>query len=541
MKKLMKYLLLGAASLFVVACEDLETVNVDPNNPSDVPSHMLMSGAQKWIMDNIYDVWFSGRQCLLYSQYWSQRNYTEEDRYQIRESTNNSYFNYLYMGVANLDKVIQLNSDPALAPGNSAYGANANQIAAAKILKAWLMTVITDTWGSVPYSEVAQLEDGVLYCKYDDQKDIYSAMIADLTEAVNMIDVSEPAFTAGDVIYGGDASQWKKFGNSLKCRLAIHLSKVDSNWKNIIAEAVASGVFESNDDAAKYSYVTSGSDYCMFYSGFYVSGRNDFTITKQFVNLLKGEADVLNAKTHPWEGTLDPRLSMYTTPATYMFDGEAVSGYNGFPYGAPSNVSTAARARTPNWYSTQPTFLTKDFPVPLMTYAELQFILSEYNGYSEAEYKEGVKASLEYWGDITGNKLSDDAVEAYVTAVSGKVDAEAVSVQKYIDLFMNGTEAWTEVRRTGYPIQLVRPGDKQTFEVRNGDGFLVETREVEFSPLSDVKGDIISRVKYPTNESTLNGKNWEDAVKKLQDGTNNYYTKMYWDARTSAYDHPANK
>src|SRR5699024_10088035 len=99
------------------------------------------------------------------AQYWSQRNYTEEDRYQIRESTNNSYFNYLYMGVANLEKVVELNTNELTAPNNSAYGANCNQIAAAKILKVWLMSVITNTWGSVPYSDIAQLEKGVLYCK----------------------------------------------------------------------------------------------------------------------------------------------------------------------------------------------------------------------------------------------------------------------------------------------------------------------------------------------------------------------------------------
>ena len=541
MKKIMKYMLLGLASLSVVACENIDTLNIDPNNPTEVPSHMLMSGTQKWIMDNIYDNWFSGRQCLLYSQYWSQRNYTEEDRYQLRESTNNNYFNYLYMGVANLEKVIELNTDPNVAPGNSAYGANANQIAAAKILKAWLMTIITDTWGNVPYYDVAQLEDGVLYCAYDDQKDIYSSMIADLTEAVNMIDESEAAFTAGDIIYNGDASKWKKFGNSLKCRLAIHLSKVDSNWKSMIAEAVASGVFESNDDAAKYQYVSSGTDYCMFYSGFYVSGRNDFTITKQFANLMKGEADVLNNKTHPWEGTFDPRLPMYTNSASYKIDGEDVVGYNGFPYGAPSSVATGARARTPNWYSGRPAFLNSDFAVPMMTYAELQFILSEYKGYSEAEYVEGVKASLEYWADVTGSSISDSDIDDYVAAVSTNVDAEAVAVQKYIDLFMNGTEAWTEIRRTGYPVQLIRPGEVQTYEIRTGEGFLTDTREVVFTPLSEVKGDIISRVKYPTNESTLNGTNWQAAVAKLQDGTNNYYTKMYWDVRTSVYDHPANK
>lgn len=541
MKNIAKYLLIGALSCTSVACDDLESLNVDPNNPAEVPSHMIMSGAQKWIMDNVYDNWFSGRQCLLYSQYWAQRNYTEEDRYQLRESTNNSYFNYLYMGIANLEKVIELNSDQATAAGNSAYGANSNQIAAAKILKVWLMTLITDTWGSVPYSDIAQLEEGVLYCKYDDQATIYANMLEELTAATAMIDVAEPAFTAGDRIYGGDASKWKKFGNSLKCRLAIHLSKVDANWKRYIQEAITSGVFESNEDAAAYHYSTAGSDFSMFYSGFYVSGRNDFTITQQFVNLLKGEADALNGKSHPWEGVADPRLPLYTTGASYKIDGETIYGYNGFPYGTPSAQSTAARARTPHWYNNPPRFLAKDFAVPMMSYAELQFILSEYNGFSSSEYTKGVEASIEYWAAEAGVTLSADDIEEYVTAVSQTVNAEAVAVQKYIDLFMNGTEAWTEIRRTGYPTQLIRPGEKMAYEVRNADGNLTNTVEVIFTPLSEVKGDLISRVKYPTNESTLNGTNWEEAVSKLQDGTNNYYSKMYWDVRTSPYHHPANK
>ena len=127
-------------------------------------------------------------------------------------------------------------------------------------------------------------------------------------------------------------------------------------------------------------------------------------------------------------------------------------------------------------------------------------------------------------------KLED--VAAYVDAVSANVGPEAVAVQKYIDLFLNGTEAWTEIRRTGYPEQLVRPG-----EITG----IVDGTPYEFSPLSEVKGNIISRVKYPTNESTLNGSSWTEAVAKLTDGTNNYYTKMYFDVRTSKYDHPANK
>src|SRR5574344_1034997 len=177
MKKILKYTCVAVLAVLVSSCSDMEKMNESPNNPSDVFSNMIMEGAEKWTMDNIYDVWFSGRQCLAYSQQWTQRNYTEEDRYQIRESVNNNYFNYLYMGLANFDKVIKMNTDEATKNAASVYGANCNQIAAAKIMKVWLMDVITDTWGNVPYSDIAQLEDkGVLYCKYDDQKDIYASM-----------------------------------------------------------------------------------------------------------------------------------------------------------------------------------------------------------------------------------------------------------------------------------------------------------------------------------------------------------------------------
>lgn len=526
MKKIFKYLTVGLACFAMTACEDLDTLNEDPNNPTNVPSNMLMNGGMKWMVDNVYDNWFSGRQCLVYAQYWAQRNYTEEDRYQIRESTNNGYFNYLYMGIANMEKVIKLNTDEATAASNSAYGANCNQIAAAKIMKVWLMDIITDTWGSVPYSDIAQLEDGVIYCKYDSQQDIYAAMIKELSDAAAMIDESQVTFTSGDVIYDGDASKWKKFANSLKCRLAVHLSKVDPNWKSYIAEALASGVFESNDDIPEFSYVSTGSDYCKFYEGFYVDGRNDFTITRHFVNLLKGVKDDLNGKSHPWEGVFDPRLPMYTT--TQTADGD----YIGFPIGVPTAMGTKARTGCPNWYYYPPFFLEPDFAIPLMTYAELKFIVSEYNNFSVADYREGVEASIEYWSAKSGEPVSYDDLEAYVDAVSKNVGPEAVAVQKYIDLFLNGTEAWTEIRRTGYPEQLVRPD-----EITG----LVDGQPVKFTPLSEVKGDIISRVKYPTNESTLNGTNWTEAVSKLTDGTNNYYTKMYFDVRKSKYDHPANK
>ncbi|MBP1616769.1 MAG: SusD/RagB family nutrient-binding outer rane lipoprotein [Bacteroidetes bacterium] len=528
MKKIIyKFLMATSCAVLMYSCADLTSVNENPNEASSVPSNMIFSGAQKKMMDYVYDNWFSGRQCIVYSQYWGQRNYTEEDRYQIRESVNNNYFNYFYTTMTNMDKVIAMNEDESTKTVSAAYGNNSNQIAAAMIMKVWLYSVMSDTWGDIPYSQAGKLEDGIYYPVYDDHETIYESLISKLDSAVSIINEDEVAFTGGDMIYGGDASKWKKFANSLKCRLAIHMSKVNSNWKTYIAEAVSSGVFTSNDDNAAYHYSLTSPDYCLFYSGFYISARNDFSITRNFMDVLKGQPDTLNSKSHPWEGVVDPRFEIYTGVS-------ATSSYIGIPYGVPSGQMTSAfRSLAPNLYSLKPLVLHADFAVPIMSYAELKFILSEYNGFDESDYQEGVEASVEYWFDLASSSISDADLATYVSSVSTTVNAETVALQKYIDLYMNGTEAWVEYRRTGYPNQLIKPGDNITY---NASGTLIT-----FTPLSTVNGDIIARVKYPTNESTLNGTSFAAAVAKLDDGTNNYYTKMFWDVRTTADPHPANK
>jgi hypothetical protein len=526
------YLLVSFFILFATSCEDLEQTNIDPNNPTEVHSNMLFSGTQKRMIDYVYDNWFGGRQCLVYSQYWAQRNYTEEDRYQVRESVNNNYFNYFYTSIAGMDGVIALNTDPETAPSSAVYGANNNQIAVAKIMKVWMYSVITDTWGNVPYSETGKLKEGIYYPKYDDQKDIYTSLIQELTDAANMINISEPAFNGGDMIYYGDASKWKKFANSLKCRLAIHLSKVDPNWKTYITEAISAGVFESNNDVAAYHYSATSPEYSIFYEGTFIDARNDFTITRTFMNILKGEADTNNGKNHPWEGVEDPRLKIFTTPGPTA---NGVPTYIGMPYGIPTSVSSGYRGKAPNWYANPPAHLKPDFSMPLMTYAEVQFILSEYNGFSDEEYQKGIEASIDYWANVSGQQPETSNIAGYLAAVKEDgATPETVALQKYIDLYLNGTEAWTEIRRTGYPDQLLMPGDISISAEENGTA-------IRFDPLSDTKGIIIARVKYPTNESTLNGESFNVAVQKLEDGTNNYYSPMYWDVRRKDGAHPENK
>lgn len=545
MKAYIKAIVFATLIFAFSGCKDLEELNVDPNNPAKVSTATLMTGAEKKMMDFIYDNWFSGRQALLYPQYWAQRTYTEEDRYQIRESVNNSYFNHLYTVAGNLVRIEKLNSDSITQVEMAIYGNNENQIAAAKILKVWLMQVMVDTWGSIPYSEAFLLEDeNILYPKYDDLNELYYKFIEELTTAVDMINEDEVVFTSGDHIYDGDPTLWKKFGNSLKCRLALRLSKVDNKWKDYIAEAIASGVFTSNSDNAVFPYLNSSPNECFFYRGYFVDNRNDFSMAKPFVDLLKGQSDTLNNKPNPFGTIVDPRLQIYTTPRS--------GKYIGLPYGLRSNqMSNPIRNAAPSFYANRPIAIDPNFAVPFMTYPELCFILSEYKNFDAEEYRNGVRASLEYWNSLyvqlrqpkpEAIPIKEADIITYVNAVSGTVNAEIVATQKYIHLYMQGTEAWSEYRRTGYPKTLLKPGENSAILYKyDDDGNIISQEIAKFDPLSETKGDIPARVKYPTNESTLNSKGFNAAVAKLQDRTNNYYSKMFWDVRTTTNPHPANK
>ena len=55
MNKILRYTMIGVVALTTFSCSDIDNVNKNPNSPSDVPSNMVMEGAEKWAMDNIYD------------------------------------------------------------------------------------------------------------------------------------------------------------------------------------------------------------------------------------------------------------------------------------------------------------------------------------------------------------------------------------------------------------------------------------------------------------------------------------------------------
>ena len=144
-----------AVVLSLSACEKgFDEMNINPNEPAEVPTGFLLASAQKQLMDQLWDQWNNGRFGMLYAQYWAQNEYTDESRYQFRPNVNNAFWTALYANVLqDLQEVIRLNE------ANDLGAQSANQIAIAKILKAYTFQILTDVYGPIPYFEALNVNE----------------------------------------------------------------------------------------------------------------------------------------------------------------------------------------------------------------------------------------------------------------------------------------------------------------------------------------------------------------------------------------------
>lgn len=125
-------------------------------------------------------------------------------------------------------------------------------------------------------------------------------------------------------------------------------------------------------------------------------------------------------------------------------------------------------------------------PVPILTYAEMQFIRAEAllptdQAAAYAAYINGIKGNMEKLG------VDAAAITAYtgnpVVTKGGNITITDVMLQKYIALFLQ-METWTDMRRYQYSAT-VYPGLKP--------------------PLKNLLGtSYVQRAKYPDNEPGRN-------------------------------------
>ena len=470
-----------------------EEMNIDPNNPIDVPAENILINLERGMSNTLFDVWWTGNNTSSYANQIAKIQYVDENRYAERDVIIARWGTLMGYQV-DLNKIIakaQASENPAME-------------GVALTIKAMLFQIMTDTWGAIPFTEGAQGEEGVLQPNYDSQQDVYTGLLAMLEDANTLL--AEGGTIKNDIINNNSAALWRKFANSLHMRVAIRMSNVNPTGakaelqKILVTSPATYPILTSNADEITLNWLGTSPYWEAYYSD--QRSRDDHGMCKTFIDALLA--------------TNDPRISEFAYPATS----------DGIYRGVPAGQTNAQQSATPLASVSRIGFRYRKDPkgaAYFMRYAEVEFLKAEaylradlLNDAAAAQtaYEAGVTASCTEHGVATGplnSYMADLNVRWDGAGTWGYTNLQKIYYQKWVSLFKQGHEAWAETRRTDIPQLTIAPG------------------AVPATLLADHNRPPF-RWPYPTSEYTLN----EAVVSANDDGIVDRFwgEKMWWDTRT---------
>jgi len=319
---------------------------------------------------------------------------------------------------------------------------------------------LVDTFGPYPYTEYGLTAEP----EWDSPEAAYTAFFEDLDVAVTSLQAAEAEDPGRDDVrfkkwdrssFQGNYPQWVKLANTIRLRLAIRLSEVDPQKARTEAEKAVDPANGGVIEEAEGSFSVKGA-----------AKNPHFVMSNEWSDTRVSAAVVTYL-----EGFGDPRLEAYALPAT---DPVLNGAYRGIRPGVDRPTKTVYEN-----YSKY-NVLESD-PMKIVDVAESYFLRAEgalrgWNmGGQTAEffYKEGIRVSFaenevagldEYLESVSTQiayvdpKRSDynsppltDVTVKWDEGLSFEKKLEKIITQKWIAMFPEGTEAWSEFRRTGYP------------------------------------------------------------------------------------------
>lgn len=530
MKKLHKVLLSAAVtSTLIIGCdtEALHDLNLNPQAVVEIDVNFLFSSAQLGAAsggsagDDWYPDWRTNiGMCSMAIQQIANAGggIAPGDKYTDNQESTSAPFEYLYADqLKNIAEVLRQTG-----PGGYDEGNKANLRSASRIFRAFLFHRATDYYGSVPYFQALKaVDEKIFFPDYDKQKDIYADLLKELDEATGDLDETLPdeGFEAADLFYSGDISKWKKFGYSIMLRLAMRVSNRDATMADTyVQKAVAGGVFESNEDnvwvpmsIGPSQWVNQNGISRTFRPG---DGEQPPFVSMRLVDWLKGTNLNSTADDDPRLMILCGGIGDWTTDGWDPITVDPLD-QKGMPNGKNQAMLDAIEGHPVNQDETytklNPLMLDLDDPYLLMNYGEVELNLAEAAERSigglvpadaQAHYNAGVRASMQMYTPYDESlDIDDGAVDDYLaTYPYGSIDKlRMIGEQLWVNHFFNWYEAWSDWRRTGFPVlvPVVFPG--------NVTG-----------------GTIPQRLKYPNSEVAANP--------NVVNGTSpNLYTiKVWW-------------
>ena len=523
MRKYIYITILFIVGLVHVGCSKFDDMNRDPYAIYDAP-------AESFVQSILYNTEYNliSRSYNLITNLMQQAVSTNEGNtsqtiynYDLPESVSASSWS-LYKQKGNAESMLAA----------ALKGDNPAMEGVALILRTWIMQVITDSYGNVPYFKAGlipeQQSDYEYHVPYDSQKDIYIDMIR-LLERANAAfqETGSANFNSiNDYTYGGNITKWRQFGNSLYLRVLMRValkvieedggslylgeeygsidvvSKIAELYDGFVSGGGSYPLIKTVDDRMKVKFSSTESYlYTPFYttqSGTWKNQAACETLVEKMVVRSSGKI------TH-----LDPRFYYYFTRT------------KGIPTQlSPAELKTFLENNTVGYFPSGGTYgdLQNGEWYPVLNYSEVLFNFAEAacRGWLPVETKEieklyldACEASMKEWNPTDKVPTSPGTTIAqYRTYLDEQFDYDKalseILTQKWISTFWCGVESWADYRRTGYPI--LKTNGKNA---RNN-------------------GILCTRLRYPATEAYLNKDHYEASVNDWLGGDNNMLTEVWW-------------
>jgi hypothetical protein len=520
-------------ALLVMRCDNFEEMNRNPTTSTNMDRNLMLSSIQLQLSGGTFETLRNG---FIYSGHWMQ-HWTGEyasTEYGGKGQRNEQYMSALWISqypreIKNVVDMVESTRDDEN---------KVNIHAVSRIMKVYIFSRLTDLWGDLPYFDAAKGYYSKMFAPaYDKQEDIYNDFFKELDEAVKLIDPSKDKVT-NDYYFEGDLAKWKKFGNSLRLRLAMRLTKVNVAKAKLEAEAaIAAGVMTSNTDIpvmrhtkVAWGGITSGGNATsyVFMNSQLDADKSLFRICTTFADHLVATGDprltilaasYLEASKRPTDITAEVLAkagsyhNMALPPSTFTYEANQQGG----PVDITVNGETVSV--TKEFQCLQPSHYISEIESPyiMMSYAEVELWMAEAafrswtTGATAAEhFQRGLEAGVKHMTIYGAPETSQDDIDDFIAAnpLTPGSELERINTQLWVEFALNGQEAYANWRRSGYPA-LVYP---------NRDPAVNESN-----------GTIPRRMQYPQEEFDYNTANVRDAVSRLPGAKDEWTSRVWWD------------
>ncbi|MGY0035095.1 SusD/RagB family nutrient-binding outer membrane lipoprotein [Pedobacter sp. NJ-S-72] len=213
--RLTKYTICLILCLALTSCKKgFQELNVNPNTSEKALPQALLAPA----ITNIVKANMSRSQRLANELMQVTVDMGDTDgkvfRYDIRKSEGDYLWNSWYLELSNFNDIYkgaeQLSS-------NSFKGISL-------ICQAYVFSLLTDTYGDIPYFNATKAKEGIFMPEFDRQEVIYPELFKKLEMANELLKTGTNIPSSSDPLYAGNAANWRKFGNTLYLRLLMRIS-----------------------------------------------------------------------------------------------------------------------------------------------------------------------------------------------------------------------------------------------------------------------------------------------------------------------------